>query len=248
MPPRVSLFRPFFTAALALGVAIPLQAQLASKSPFLPPQAAAQAGPTAGAPIEFRAYMSTSEGMLYRIYDPSKKAGTWVKLNERNSDFDVVIKSHDDNAGTITVEHAGKTLTLAPREAKVVSAGSAAGIAPPPPAPPANVPAAVTQAVVLNPTPADEQRRLEAVAAEVARRRALREQATQNTNPQVAQPVQPQVQPQAQPQKAPQPVNRRLAQGSSRGFGTLEAFGPRRRCAVKTDRAATTQASSRKRA
>jgi len=33
--------------------------------------------------------------------------------------------------------------------------------------------------VVLNPSPADEQRRLEAVASEVARRRAMREQATQ---------------------------------------------------------------------
>ena len=44
---------------------------------------------------------------------------------------------------------------------------------------PSNVPSAVTQAVVLNPTPADEQKRLEAVAAEVQRRRALREQATQ---------------------------------------------------------------------
>jgi hypothetical protein len=37
---------------------------------------------------------------------------------------------------------------------------------------------AITQSVVANPTPADEQRRLEAVAAEVRRRRALREQAS----------------------------------------------------------------------
>jgi hypothetical protein len=59
---------------------------------------------------------------------------------------------------------------------------------------------------VLNPTPADEQRRLDAVAAEVARRRALREQATQQLGqgaaPQVALPqgIQPPVQ--AQPQRA----------------------------------------------
>jgi hypothetical protein len=36
--------------------------------------------------------------------------------------------------------------------------------------------------VVLNPTPADEARRLEAVASEVARRRAMREQASQQVN------------------------------------------------------------------
>lgn len=198
MFPRVSLFRSLFAVALTFGAVDPLCAQLASKSPFLPPQAAAAAGPTAGAPIEYRAYMSTSEGMLFRIYDPAKKAGTWVKLNERNSDLDVLVKQSDDSHATITVEHGGKTLTLAARESKVVSAGSAPAM-PAPPVAAANVPAAVTQAVVLNPTPADEQRRLEAVAAEVARRRALREQATQNVNQSA----------QSQPQRTPQPVNRR---------------------------------------
>ena len=70
-------------------------------------------------------------------------------------------------------------------------------MAPPPPPQMTNVPPAVTQAVVVNPTPADEQRRLEAVASEVARRRALREQASQqvNTPPSVpmAQPQPPQI-------------------------------------------------------
>ena len=67
----------------------------------------------------------------------------------------------------------------------------------------------MTQAVVLNPTPADEQRRLDAVAAEVARRRALREQATQQlsqgTTSQVALPqgMQPPVQPQRNVQQMP---------------------------------------------
>jgi hypothetical protein len=58
------------------------------------------------------------------------------------------------------------------------------------------MPAAVTNSVVLNPTPQQEQARLEAVAAEVARRRALREQAAQQIN----QGVQPQI-PVQQPQR-----------------------------------------------
>jgi hypothetical protein len=93
---------------------------------------------------------------------------------------------------------------------------------------PTNVSPAVTQAVVLNPTPADEQRRLDAVAAEVARRRALREQATQQINQGVApqlsipQPIQQQrtLQPQQQqqqPQGAYQPIN---------GPGGQRARGP----------------------
>jgi hypothetical protein len=93
------------------------------------------------------------------------------------------------------------------RSAKVVSSGAAGNLAPPPPAPmPAipNVPLAVTNAVVVNPTPADEQKRLEAVAAEVARRRALREQATQQIGP--GQPGTPQVVPPPQPQPVRPPV------------------------------------------
>jgi hypothetical protein len=188
----------FGAAALLI---VPAHAQLASRSPFMPPQSAAPAGPAAGAPLEYRALMGTGEGLQFRIFDPAKKVGAWVKLNEKNSDFDIVAKQYDEEHNTLTLEHQGKTLTLALRESKVVSSGNAAQAMPPPPQPvPSNVPPAVTQAVVLNPTPADEQRRLEAVAAEVARRRALREQATQSVNQGNSQPVaapqpmQPQVQ------------------------------------------------------
>jgi hypothetical protein len=70
---------------------------------------------------------------------------------------------------------------------KVVAGGP---VAQPMPVPmPANVAPAVIQTVVPNPTPADEQRRLEAVASEVARRRALRNQAEQTV--QQAQPPPP---------------------------------------------------------
>jgi hypothetical protein len=166
--------------------------------------------------------METSEGILYRIHDPVKKTGTWVKLNERNADFDVLAKQHDNGQKTLTIEHGGKTLTLAERESKVVSSGAAAAAMPPPVAVPpvqTNVPAAVTQAVVLNPTPADEQRRLDAVAAEVARRRALREQATQQMN----QGVAPQV-------AVPQPVNQPQRNFQSQGaYQSQGAQNPRTR-------------------
>lgn len=180
--------------AAVLGGGLPgARAQVTSKSPFMPvagPGAAAAV--TAGAPLEFRAYMDVGGGVQYRLYDPAKKAGVWVKLNEKNPELDVVAKQHDAEQKTLTIEHQGRTLTLAMRESKVVSAGAATPMLPPPPQvappPPVNVSPAVTQSVVLNPTPADEQRRLEAVAAEVARRRALREQATQQIN-QAAPPV-----------------------------------------------------------
>lgn len=197
-------------AALVLAGAAPAQAQLAAKSPFTSANAPDAASPTANAPLEFRGYMETSEGVQFRIYDPAKKTGIWVKANERNSEFGLTVKEHDLDKETLTVEHQGKPLTLSQRKSKVVSSGSAA-LAMPPAAVAAatpNVLPAVTQAVVLNPTPADEQRRLDAVAAEVARRRALRQQAEQQSTPGAApQPTMaPGVQPAGNFQPAPLPT------------------------------------------
>lgn len=201
------------------------EGQLASRSPFLPPQSAGSAAPTQNAQFEFGGYIDTpGEGRLYRITVKDKDAGrrpggapsngVWVKLNERNPELDVTIKQHDESQkpAVLTVEYQGKTITLAEKESKVVSGGAAAAAMPPPlqaPIPPVavqNVPPAVTQSVVVNPTPQDEQKRLEAVAAEVARRRALREQAVPGATPAATPQAAPQqavplVQPQAQPQQ-----------------------------------------------
>ena len=183
-------------------------AQPASSSPFLPPSAANVAAPTAGAPIEFRGIMETGEGMRFRLYDPVRKSGAWVKLNERDTTLDVVVKQFNatPDSETLVVEHQGRTLTLAQRVSKVVSSGSAVqNMAPPPVL--TNVPPAVTQSVVVNPTPADEARRLEAVASEVARRRALREQASQQMGQSQPMPApQPQVQPQPAQPRGPMPA------------------------------------------
>ena len=169
-----------------------------SSSPFLPHSVAVANAPTAGTPIEFRGFMDSSEGMRFRLFDPARKAGVWVKLNEREPTLDVVAKQFAPEGETLVIEHQGRTLTLAQRVSKVVSSGSAMQNMAPPQMP--NVPQAVTQAVVVNPTPADEARRLEAVASEVARRRALREQASQQVNP---SPVQQQMQPRQSPNNLP---------------------------------------------
>ncbi len=209
-------------AALVGCTAGRLGAQVASRSPFLPPQGATAKTATEGAPLEYRGFIETAEGSQYRIYDPVKKAGAWIRINQKHGDFDVLAKAYDNDQKTLTIEHGGRTLTLAERKPKIVSSGNAAqAMLPPPPqnAQPAVAPA-VTQSVVLNPTPADEQRRLEAVASEVARRRALREQATQQISqgnpPQVAIP-QPQMQPSQPSLPQPQPTPLPGAPASGRG-------------------------------
>jgi hypothetical protein len=177
-------------------------AQLASLSPFLPAQGAGAATPTAGAPLEFRGSMEDHDGIKLRIVDPARKAGWWVRVNEHNPDVDFTVKQYDSAHDTVVAEQQGKTFTLALRESKVVSSGAAGqGLAMPPPGMPQNMPPAIVNSVAVNPTPAQEQARLEAVAAEVARRRALREQASQQVNQGQAAAVAQQVLQQQQQQQ-----------------------------------------------
>lgn len=172
------LLRPFprpltgFLLAALLVVAARAQDPLSVGNPFLP--AASAAGgpgpkPTADTPIELRGIMQAGDTTMFSIYDPSHRSSTWLKLGETGRDF--IVRRYDAKSDTVSVDFQGRTVTLALKTAKVSPAANVgpavAAAAPPPPASPA----------VLNPSPADEQRRLEAIAAEVNRRRQLRQQA-----------------------------------------------------------------------
>lgn len=178
------------------------------RSPFLPEQGAASSQVTQNAPLEYRGLTEGSDGIQFRIYDPSRKTGYWLRKGQRSDEFGGVLTQFDEARDVVTVDHGGRVMTLELRKGKILASANP-GLPPQPlpgpPPPQSNVAPAVTQAVVLNPTPADEAKRLEAVAAEVARRRALREQAgQQQTNaPQPA--AQPQVAPTA-PVPLPQPA------------------------------------------
>jgi hypothetical protein len=191
MPAR-RLSRPLLMlATVLLAPALRSSAQLAANSPFLPASSAGAVGVTEGAAIELRGVMETRDGLSFCIFDPAKKVSTWTRLDQKGYEF--VVKSYDTAHEAVTVEYGGRTITLAMRAVKVASSGQAVA---PMPLPSPNMPSALTQSVVLHPTPADEQARLQAVADEVRRRRALREQASI----QAASGVQPVVEaPAAQP-------------------------------------------------
>jgi hypothetical protein len=155
------------------------RAQLSAVSPFLPADggSAQQVNPNT---IEYRGLMSTAHGTLYLLYDPVKKVSVWVHANEAGSPY--LVRPLDPAQGKISVRVNGQVLSLTLKEAKVV--GSAPGInlamsAPVPSAANPAGPAPGVAPIVLNPTAADEQRRLQMVADEVRRRRLAREQAAQ---------------------------------------------------------------------
>ena len=177
--------------ALAGGV----QAQaISTVSPFLP-QSAAAGAVTDNSPIELRGIQSTPSGVLFGLYDPVKKQGGMVKLNEAGRDF--TVRAYDAANDAVTVEYQGRVLSLALKSSKIESMPAMAPVAAMPPRP---IPG---QQIASAPT-VDEAKRLEAVAAEVARRRQQRQAAMQQT-------------PQA-PGQGPAPVQQQPVRGGN-GIG-----------------------------
>jgi hypothetical protein len=187
-------------ASLALA-AVRLAAEI--NSPFLPPPGQAVAATTATAPLELRGVNSIGDTLMFSIFDPTKKTGTWVKLNEPGYDFSV--KKYDPETDTVTIDYQGRSHSLTMRTAKIASSGNA--IAPPPPVAPmapaiaANTPPnPVTRNVVVNPTNATEAARLADWQAEIQRRRDMRAAAANQPGATAAQPAQPAPAPVVQPQ------------------------------------------------
>lgn len=162
------------SASAAMGLAAALRADLAPASPFMPPNSGAAAAGAAGAagPIELRGLMPTADGVAYCIYDTAKKKSVWVGLNETGHDF--VVRSSEAGSDSVKVDYQGKSLRLTLKAPKVASAGPAGAPAPP------GLPGAVAAPGGPNQNPGDEQRRLDAVAQEVRRRRQEREKAAQD--------------------------------------------------------------------
>ncbi|HEY8933057.1 MAG TPA: hypothetical protein VIM44_07085 [Rariglobus sp.] len=145
---------------------------LTTDSPFVPKQAEGTAPvATEAATVEFRGLISTKEGILFGLYDRTRNTGSWVRQNDAGADFKV--RAYDAANDMVTVEYQGQKLTLPLSTSKI---GAAAPSPVMPVAVNAPVPGASPVAAVPGARPNDQQR-LESVAAEVRRRRALRQAA-----------------------------------------------------------------------
>jgi hypothetical protein len=158
----------------AASLAEAARADLAANSPFSP---AGTAGPGAAAaaagPIELRGMTSMGGQASFLIYDVNKKKDIWVGMNEAGNDF--VVRAVDPGSDAVTVDYQGHSMKLELHTSKVASSGNAM---PPTGVAPGASPAVASTAVAGQP-PSDEQRRLDAVAQEVRRRRMERERAAQ---------------------------------------------------------------------
>lgn len=157
-------------AILALLLAQPLcvQAGLSTDSPFLPFSASQPNGPGPVQNLEFRGILEMDGVDYFNIADLTTKKSAWVRLNQPGAPF--IVKAHEvtANGDMISVEQGGGLIRLAMIRPKI---GNAPLVTMPQMGPRGPV-----FPVILNPTAADEARRMEAFAAEVRRRRLLRQQ------------------------------------------------------------------------
>lgn len=159
-------------------VMVPMAAaqRLAETSPFLPPARGEAAVVTENAPLELRGTMGSGEGRMYNIYNPTTKMSAWVGLNEEGHAFQV--RSFDESAETVSLNYGGRTVVLKMTQARIAplvearpnQSGPGPNIVQPP-------------GLLRQPTP-EQQRQLENVAAEVERRRQMRNQLTRPQGPQ----------------------------------------------------------------
>jgi len=160
--------------ALLFGVVAGVRAQT-TDSPFLPAGGAAPVTATDNASLELRGLLVEPTGPLFHLVDLATKKGAWIGLRETGHEFVVTSYQAQPEGDRITVDYRGRTLQLTLAKGKVGTAVAAAAPAVTPPGiltPPPNGP---ISPVVLNPTAADEARRMEAVAAELRRRREQRQ-------------------------------------------------------------------------
>jgi len=141
--------------------------ELTPVSPFRPAGGNADAGATpANSPLELRGILSTPQGYKFNLCDQAGHINAWIGLNATGQPF--VVRSHDMAHNRVTVEYQGRELTLSLAQPKIAAMSMQQQFMPQPGGMSPMQPGSVAT------NPADERMRLERIAEEIRRRRAMR--------------------------------------------------------------------------
>ena len=163
----------------AAGVAASPVDGLLNNSPFGAAPKGGQSADVGNQPLEFRAVLEENGQKLFSIYDTATKHSRWLTQNDASGD--VVIKSYDEDAHTISLERNGQSLSLTlksgPRIAQSVQPPMQPGMQPGA----VGLPGQSAQQIMAAKGP--EAQRMQQIAEEIRRRRALRQQGPQGPMP-----------------------------------------------------------------
>lgn len=161
-----------FSLAHSAFAAMDLQT-LVDRSPFAPPGTSAGGeAPVEPGTLEFRGVVVDETGTSYSVFDATANRGYWVS---EGGDGPIQVKSYNAQDNILEITQNGRAVKLMLKRA-TIQAGAAMALAVP-------RPANTNQTGAPAANPAADAGRLEAVAAEVRRRRALRSAATTPTTP-----------------------------------------------------------------
>ena len=159
---------------------------LVANSPFGQVRGGPGGGDAANQPLEFRGILEEGNSCVFSIYDTASHHSSWVGLNVSSDDF--VVKEYDAAHQTLSVNQNGRILTLALKSAPKVA--QANPIVRPGPMPMPNQNPGMNNGPMLQPgAGGPDAQRLQQIAQEIERRRALRRQAS--GAPPVPMPNQP---------------------------------------------------------
>ncbi len=159
---------------------------LVDRSPFSAAAGVAKAGATEeqAGPLEFRGLVVDEQGTAYSVFDATANKGSWLRADDPSGP--VQVKSYDAANSVLEVVQNGKPLKLALKRSTIQAGPSLASMIPPA-APAGGATPQPGRPGEVKRDPAADAKRLESVAAEVRRRRALRNAA----QPGAAQPATP---------------------------------------------------------
>ncbi len=135
----------------------------------------AQPADAGNQPVEFRGVLEENGQLLFSVFDTATKRSRWIPLNDSNGE--VVVKSYNAETNTIALEQNGRALSL------ILKSGPRIVQNIPPPPMSSNMQAGVNglpgQIMPNGVGKGPEQQRLQQIAEEIRRRRALRQQPPQ---------------------------------------------------------------------
>ncbi len=180
------LRRPARLFALAVAGLVVVGACVA-QSPFLPPSAAAPAAPAPSSgpldALEFRGVLSVADTTIVTLFNTADGKSLLVEVGQTLNGFRVADYRLEGPDDVVVVESGGRSRTIPMRKATIVALAAPPMPVPPPPGEAGGPPPPPVPGVNAQMSDEEVRQRMQRVAEEIRRRRALRRDMLEGQSP-----------------------------------------------------------------